>query len=280
MVIGAMKSGTTSLWKYLHAHPEVFMSYPKEPGFFVEELTWSKGWGWYESLFSQAQGTTAIGEASTHYTKFPFHKGVPERIAAHLPEVRFIYVMREPLRRTLSHYWYAVHDMGETRSIERALRNDPSYVDFGRYALQIEQYLPYFPQDRFYFTTFERLVTQPNVVVQEVFEFLGVDASKGVSEIGEVHNATPSNVRCTRRLLHRIRWSPWWTRVAPYVPRGIKELAKRHEFTTKKKSHLMSQRTRERLESVFADENERLFDLIGRRFDEWQSDAVTNESAS
>jgi hypothetical protein len=107
-------------------------------------------------------------------------------------------------------------------------------------------------------------------VAAEVFRFLAIDSSVELSEIGQVYNPTPETVRRTRRLLHQIRWSSWWTRIAPVVPQNLKAFARRHEYTSQKKTHYLSSRTRARLEAVFAEENERLFALIGHRFDEWR----------
>ena len=62
-IIGAMKSGTTSLHHYLAEHQRIFMSELKEPGYFVEELTWSRGRDWYLSLFAEAGDAAIVGES-------------------------------------------------------------------------------------------------------------------------------------------------------------------------------------------------------------------------
>ena len=109
LVIGAMKAGTTSLYHYLHAHPQVFMPSIKELDFFVAGGNWGRGLHWYQKQFAGAgPGAVAVGEASTMYTKYPSVDGVPERIAAHLPEVRLVYVVRDPIDRIRSHYRHRV----------------------------------------------------------------------------------------------------------------------------------------------------------------------------
>src|SRR5579872_2507705 len=79
-IIGAMKSGTTSLHEYLAAHPQIAMSRVKEPGFFVEELSFGRGLEWYLSQFDADERHRFLGESSTHYTKLPVYQGVAERI--------------------------------------------------------------------------------------------------------------------------------------------------------------------------------------------------------
>ena len=104
-IIGAMKSGTSSLHSYLETHPSVFMCHPKEPCYFVDpdqlqpewpEL-WRRGY-WkdeknYLKLFEGAGNAKIIGEASTDYTKLNLFTGVPERIASFCPDARFVYIM-------------------------------------------------------------------------------------------------------------------------------------------------------------------------------------------
>ena len=79
-IIGAMKSGTTSLHEYLNEHPQIAMSTEKEPGYFVEELSLDKDNSWYQSLFENTTNELYFGESSTHYAKYPTYDGVAERI--------------------------------------------------------------------------------------------------------------------------------------------------------------------------------------------------------
>ena len=176
LVIGAMKAGTTSLYHYLRTHPQVYMPEVKEPMFFDPRHNWSRGVGWYAELFAAARpDQVALGEASTSYTKFPQVQGVPARIASVLPEVRLIYVVRHPLERMRSHYLYAVSRGKERRPIERALVEDPSYLDVSRYAMQLEQYLPHFPPERFLLLDSRDLAHRRLETLRRVFGFLGVE---------------------------------------------------------------------------------------------------------
>ena len=130
IVIGAMKSGTTSLFHYLQAHPQVFMSPLKEVEFFVEEKNWRRGMDWYRAQFAGASpGALAIGEASTAYTKYPEYPGVPERIASSLPDARLIYILRDPIERIRSHYQHRVLSGAEREPLERAVLNDERYMN-------------------------------------------------------------------------------------------------------------------------------------------------------
>jgi len=176
LVIGSMKSGTTSLYRYLREHPQVFMPSLKEIDFFVEELNWGRGPDWYRRRFSNAgPECIAVGEASTSYAKFPRYLGVPERIVRSLPDVRLIYAVRDPVERIRSHYEHNVR-LGEERApIEWAIRSNRAYLDYSRYAMQIERYLEHFPRDRVLVISAEALRHRREATVRTVLAFLGVD---------------------------------------------------------------------------------------------------------
>src|SRR3972149_2256199 len=144
LVIGAPKAGTTSLYHYLRLHPQVFMPATKELSFFVEQNNWPRGRAWYEEQFSGAVDAAAIGEASPRYTMYPQYAGVPARIADLLPDIRLIYLVRHPIERMRSHYLDHVIYGAEKAPIEKALLDNPLYLNASRYDLQIEQYMPHY----------------------------------------------------------------------------------------------------------------------------------------
>lgn len=171
-----MKAGTTSLYHYLAGHPDVFMPSVKELDFFVEAANWRRGWDWYAKHFEDADGARAVGEASTAYSKHPVVGGVPERVAAALPDCKLVYVVRDPIDRIRSHYEHRVAIGTERAPLELAVIEDPIYVVCSRYASQIERYLDHFPREQILLITAERLRHARAVTVEQVFGFLGVDA--------------------------------------------------------------------------------------------------------
>ena len=178
LVIGAMKAGTTSMYRYLRDHPQIQMSTTKELHFFSEPDVWGRGWEWYGSQFPERRPeTVAMGEASTTYTKFPELPGVAARIAEHLPEAKLVYLVRHPVERMRSQYLHRVGEATESRPIDRALLEDPSYLHWSQYAMQIEQYLEHFERSRMLITTSESLRTDRAAILAEVYGFLGADRS-------------------------------------------------------------------------------------------------------
>lgn len=173
LIIGAAKCGTTSLAAYLAAHPHVGMAKPKELNFF--SLHWDKGVDFYRQCFEGVRGHI-VGEASPSYTRYPLITGVPERIVSVIPDVRLIYLIRNPVERIRSDYRHRLY-LGSERAptLLEAIAQDPRYMALSRYANQIDQYLEWFSRDQLLIVEAERLKTARVGVVQQILRFLGAD---------------------------------------------------------------------------------------------------------
>jgi hypothetical protein len=188
LLIGAMKSGTTTLYWYLREHPDVFMASPKEPNFFNDH--WHRGVGWYERLFAGAGATRARGEASVRYASYPDGPECPSRIASVIPDVRLLYVVRDPIARMRSHYLHEVAALRERRPVEQALRENHIYLDLSLYATQLERYLDHFPREQLLVVRAEDLFRDPSLVLPRVYGFIGVDPSFEPRSPGRRDNET------------------------------------------------------------------------------------------
>jgi hypothetical protein len=175
LLIGAMKSGTTTLYWYLREHPDVFMTSPKEPNFFNDH--WHRGVGWYERLFAGAGAARARGEASVRYTSYPQDPECPSRIASVIPDVRLLYVVRNPIARMRSHYLHEVAARREWLPVEQALRETPIYLD-------------HFPAGQLLVVRAEDLFRDPSLVLPMVYGFIGVDPFSGPRGPGRRDNET------------------------------------------------------------------------------------------
>ncbi len=208
------------------------MSEPKEPNFFVEELNWRRGLEWYLELFTSAGNAAVIGESSTEYTKLPTHTGVARRIHAFNPEARLVYLMRDPLDRIRSHYWHNVADLkneAERRTMLSAVREDPRYVAYSDYAMQLEPYLELFGRERIVLLTAEQLAADPTAVVTTLCSWLGLTGglpSEAFSERWNVRSADGRSVRGWG-LLNRLRHTAFWHAVRPWWPRQLRNLGLR-----------------------------------------------------
>lgn len=182
-IIGAPKCGTTSLHAYLDQHPEIGMSLRKETHFFVgpENIPQSvkriDSLATYETLFDSTYEVR--GEASPSYSAHPMHVGAPARIRTLIPNAKFIYLVRDPIDRTISHYMQRVAMEGERRSLQEALGDlsDASspYTCPSHYASQLDHYLRWFPQNRMLVIDQTDLLTDRRATLREIFSFLMVD---------------------------------------------------------------------------------------------------------
>jgi sulfotransferase family protein len=174
IIIGGLKCGTTSIHHYLGLHPEIHMSKPKELNFFVGELNWDLGLDWYASRFDDR--FKVRGESSPHYTNLPRFQGVPERIREHCPDARLLYMVRDPIKRILSHWVHATGAGYETRELVPTLSEpDSSYIQRSMYWMQLQPYLELFEREQIEVIAQEELQSEREETMRKAFRFAGVD---------------------------------------------------------------------------------------------------------
>jgi hypothetical protein len=174
IIIGGLKCGTTSIHHYLGLHPQIQMSKPKELNFFVEGLNWDLGLDWYASRFDDR--FEVRGESSPHYTNLPRCEGVPERIHEHCPDARLIYMVRDPIKRILSHWVHATGAGYETRELVPTLSApDSSYIHRSMYWMQLQPFLELFDRSQIEIITQEELQRERDETMRKAFRFAGVD---------------------------------------------------------------------------------------------------------
>lgn len=177
LVIGSMKCATSSLHEQLALQPGIFMTELKEPNFFSDDEQYEQGIAWYESLFTPKSDDILFGESSTHYTKLPTYPQTIQRIQKHIPQasaLKFIYVMRHPIDRLVSHY---IHEWTQrvipTKiDINQAISEYPELIAYSQYSTQLQPYFEQFGQESVLPLFFERLISHPQEELERVCEFL------------------------------------------------------------------------------------------------------------
>lgn len=176
LIVGAMKCGTSTLQAQLAAQSGVFMTTPKEPNFFSDDAIYAKGMAWYESLFKDAAPGDLKGEASTHYTKLPTYPHCLERLYAVIEAPKLIYMIRNPVSRTVSHY---IHEwtMGNmSDNVADAFRLHPELVDYSRFGMQIAPYVEVYGADNILLVSLEQMQVEPQPQLERVAAFLGMSS--------------------------------------------------------------------------------------------------------
>jgi len=295
-IVGAAKAGTTSLYHGLRQHPDIFMSYPKEPHHFTQvnpphELRWHfEGHiepERYLRLFEGSHGFKAIGEASTSYLCHPF---VPLRIREQVPEARIIISLRDPIERAYSHYLMHVREGIQTLGFYDALLEDMQrteeawaishfYVEKGRYAGQVRRYLEVFGRDRVKVVLFDALKSDPAATVREVVRFLDLD-SAAVARIDAAQVRNPYRAS-------RGRWAEFLVgnKVSrmlgeTIVPRRLGSFIYEHFLLRRADKPAMEPRARELLLEIYEPEIDELEKILGKKMPElrrtWPVEEASN----
>ena len=173
IIIGAMKSATSTLHNQLSAQPGIFMSSPKEPNFFSDDDIYNHGLSWYSGLFSYANARDICGESSTHYTKLPDYSDTIQRLKAAIPRPKLIYVMRHPVDRLISHYMHQWSEGVISCDINQAIDRYPELVDYSCYGMQITPYLEEFGHKAVLPLFFDDLKKNKDRALNRVGTFIG-----------------------------------------------------------------------------------------------------------
>ena len=231
-IAGTMRSGTTSLTRYLDAHPDVYIAPQKEIHYF--DLNYSRGIDWYREQFSGVGREAAVGDATPSYV---YLEEAMARMAETIPGARVIVLLRHPVDRAYSHYWLrrtlgaekkdfmdAVHDEPRRIALGDPRRECP-YLDMSRYVYQLRRLIRYFPREAVHVVIFEEMKRDPETTYRHVCRFLRVNEEFAPANLGQVVNASVSyRSRRLRQLRHKMPGPVWRvvgrlnTRRASYPP--------------------------------------------------------------
>jgi tetratricopeptide (TPR) repeat protein len=190
MIIGAMKAGTTSLYEYINQHPQVLPCAQKEVHFFVHHF--NKGIDWYLAHFPYIPPTGGFltGEASPGY----LCNTIQQQVKATFPQVKLIAILRNPVKRAISHYYHNVKHGIEMRSFEAAMTaemkaieslsdinlvqetknwsGEQGYLFTGLYVYFLQKWMSAFDKKQFLIVKSEDLYAQSGATMKDIFDFL------------------------------------------------------------------------------------------------------------
>lgn len=276
-IVGAAKSGTTSLYNYLRQHPDVYVSPMKEPHWFSRVKPHAKRKAYavtsedeYLDLFRDWQGERAIGEASPSYL---WDSRAPYRIKERIPNAKIIVLLREPISRAHSHYLMDVRTGGQNKPFYEALVQDYGsqrkgwyishlYVELGLYCEQVSRYLDEFGPENVLILFFEDFAADTASALRSVTCFLGVDDDM-VNHISyqERHNY---NVM-PRNRFSRLILNSHGARIVGrrFLPESLRILLRDNMLSRGGWKPSIESEAREFLQSIYAPENSRLEKLLG-----------------
>ncbi len=230
-IIGAAKAGTTTLYSILIQHPDIFLPKDKEPRFFDSDNYYKRGVEAYlHNHFAGAEHYSARGEATPHYLSHHI-TSAPRMLQAFGKDLKFIAILRDPVKRAWSHYLHQLRNGGEKHPFLIALEREmlmteeerpawTNYFDDGLYAKHIMSWLDYFHREQFLFLFTEDLADNAEGVARTVFDFLGVNAEIPINFSARENIAGQSRYAWLGSLLNRPnRLTNVLKQLFPYVVR-------------------------------------------------------------
>lgn len=199
-IVGAQKSATTTVFKWLNEHVELSLPASKEAPFFSKDELYLEGWdSCFRKNFHKASADLKCGTASPQY--FGIEK-VPARLRGLFPDIKLILVLRNPVDRAFSHYQMEIRANRETRAFSEAIEDllrpeqikasrygDPgqvkAYVSFGEYGFLIKRWMDFFDLDQFLILTMDEIEKTPKDSMRKICTFLEVDESFTPSSLGK-----------------------------------------------------------------------------------------------
>lgn len=296
-IVGAAKSGTTSLYYLLEQHPEVCTPAVKEPNYFSnisdsgdpaapgagpgdDSTVWTGSLQQYHDLYRPTKQHTLKLDASVSYL---YSNTAAKQIAAYDPESRIIMVLRNPIERAFSHYKHLLRDGRETASFEEALELEQSRIAkgwefswhltaMGMYSQQIQRYLDHFDARQLHIITLEDLKKDPSAVITDITTFLGLSPFEYDLKQQE-RNA--SGVARSWILSRMVNWILGYkATINKIIPPKVshKALQLFRSFNIKKSDLKISDDLRRKLQATFKEDIQKTERLMGRSLDSWYNE--------
>lgn len=226
LIIGASRCGTSSMFKNLERHPKILPSAVKEIHYF--DNNFKKGFDWYKSKFPERPDDILSFEATPNYL---FEMRCPSNCHPKLPDVKLIVMLRNPIERTWSQFYHC-----KIKGQMRVLKLLDVTVQKSMYSKQIKRWLNYYDKDRFLFIHSKDFFENPGMVLNKVFDFVGVERQD---------------------FSNFIYWEAWRKDLKMEPVRVIDENFKKDEYPK------ISEEDRDMLKNLFKPYNEKLYEIIG-----------------
>jgi hypothetical protein len=287
LIVGAAKSGTTSLHYYLQQHPDIYLPAQKELHYFAAEqmLRLTGGPGdrhalshicqtkdEYASSYAKVARQPAVGDISPSYLYF---SEVSERIKNELNDPKIIILLRNPIDKAFSQYMHLVRDNRETLDFHEALMAERERIERGwaaiwRYAesslyfSRIKKYLDVFGEDKVRISVYDDLAKSPERLVRQLLEFIGVDPQRPIDFTQVRNRSGKPRSRWVTNLLTRP--NPLRDVAKRILPAGTTYMLKLRlqDLNTGAKGTIDS-RSRAYLKNFCAEDIQALQQIVGRR---------------
>ena len=292
LIVGAAKSGTSSLHNYLNQHPEVFMpSYNKEvmkvkePRFLIKDLVQHRlhngVWNWeeYKSLFNEVKDEISIGESTVLYLYY--YKHAIDNIKKYLGEnVKIIIMLRNPTDRAYSAFQHVSRGFNEQNSFEEALKIEKGrmdkessltpmvmYKEMGLYHDMVRAYKENFKNVHIIF--YEDFRDDTEGEIKKIFKFLGLSLSVNIDFVSR-HNVGGKRWKNEKMKHVFMKNSPLKSALKKAIPKSLRKGVRDKLISASTdKVAPMKENTRVKLNEFFKEDVKKLSDLLNRDLTHW-----------
>ena len=267
LVIGSMKSGSSSVCRFLELHPSVFMVERLDPEFFSDDAVWARGLGWYESLFAGSEQFRWRAEGSNSYTMIDRHPHTLDRIKATLGDVKLIYLVRDPVQRIMSAWIQRRVDSPDITDHDpnKAIWNDPDFfVDASLFWKHITLYQSRFGAENLWVGCMEDMQREPEKFFASLCTFLDIEAPQSEDALN-LHLNKSESKKIPSATYSLIRSLPGFTWLRHLVPSGIRSNLRRNYFVRSKAERpQFSEATLARLHEIIRPDAEQTLAFLGK----------------
>jgi hypothetical protein len=304
-IVGAAKSGTTSLYEYLKLHPEVYMTPIKETHHFSTDIdntkfrpkyarslnkdlskflesdmeegifqAFVKDWNEYCQLFKKVNGEKAIGEVTNSYL---YSNEAAKNIIKKFPQAKIVMMLRNPVDRAFSHYLMDLRIGYETEedfmiALKKDMARNPKgwgisnlYVEVGMYSEQVKRYIETFPESQRRIYLFDDFVNNPEAAMKDLFRFVGVSEQTDIDFSKKYNTSFMPKNKIIGKLNTMKRTKDWLKSV---LPKSLKGKFKKTFYTDKDLPKLKPEE-RKFLQDIFRDDVMKLSELLKRDLSYW-----------
>lgn len=279
LIIGAAKSGTTSLYHYINKHPDIFMCPVKEPNYFNKhEVTNDKNQlskAEYLDLFKGVEEEIAIGEASPTYI---CSEQAPKKIKTFNPDMRLIAILRNPVERAFSNYLHSLRRVNKTmKTLDEIIMHDiavlnedksqiSQFVERGFYHEQLQNFYQEFDKSQIRVYLFEDLKDTPNILVKDIFRFLNVYDSFKIGTFKKYNKSGLARIRWVGAFHNYLRKKDFYGLLKKFLSPEILERLRDVVYT---KNIELSDEARDLLNALYYEDILKLEKLINRDLSHW-----------
>lgn len=270
IVAGASKAGTEWLRLALREHPDIWMPGGLETLDFFSRK-YDRGADWYREIFADRGEEKAVGEKSSSYILIPESA---ERIAQYNPQMKIVFVLRQPIDRAYSHYCMWLRGGLVSDDVDRELTAASPLVDEGFYHRHMQRFRDHFPDDQLKIMLYDDLRANVPQFLTDIYDFLGVDSTFRPDVMEEKYHATKSRPRAqllynaavkTMKIVGRNRAGQWM--METLRRKGVVNIF--HKLNEGEAFPQLSAEARKRLAEMYQDDVNALAQLLGRDLSHW-----------